>query len=178
MEEKELEIRKKEQDFGLELQKKKEDFELQMQYRKEEQEWKILKRKEYYEDQRYFENMKYTNQQSFDKTILTISTLALGISLTLIKDKLLLTDFNPFLLIVSWVCFIYSISANLISYKTAANAFERLKNEVDRAEGENENPVYEDSSSNKLTKFFNSSSLYTLIIGILLLLTFTLIYLK
>jgi hypothetical protein len=140
----------------------------------EEDDLTLQKRKEYLDDRRVFEDRKYINQQNFDKTILTISTLALGFSLTLIKDTNAVVNYEPGILIVSWSCFVVSMLSILISYLTASKAFENHIKLRDEYYETDKYPTESKNRANKFTLILNYTALSSLLLGIVFLLIFVL----
>jgi hypothetical protein len=71
-------------------------------------------------------------QEDFDKTVLSLSGGALGISFAFIKD-IVNTDIlvNPLLLILSWICWGLSVAVVLVSYYTSHLALRKAIRQVD-----------------------------------------------
>lgn len=80
------------------------------------------------------EEIRIHQINTFDKTIVATSSSALGLSIVLISSfaisgKLVAVAW----LVVSWVLFVGTITANLVSYKTSAFAAEALMKRMDEA---------------------------------------------
>lgn len=130
----------------------------------------IEQKKLYLEVRKSYEKEKYNSQNQFDKTILTISTVALGFSLTFIKNGNINDYGYIWLLIITWFLFLLSCSLILYSFWTSSKAFDIQIQLLDN--------LYEGKIPNNNNKYIIKTirlSMYSgisLIIGILFLIIF------
>lgn len=81
------------------------------------------------------------SQEDFDKTVLTLSGGALGVSLTFLKDVIGSSPVaSPGLLLSSWMCWAVSASVVLISFYLSQIALRHAIAQVDNGSIHNEKP--------------------------------------
>lgn len=115
---------------------------------------------------------------SFDKAIMTLSGGAIALSMTFL-DKIAPESKDIYLLISAWISFAFSLSSILFSMILSIEAYKYEIDRVDKAYSDNKNPP--SSEKNKFTistDFCNKLSLFTLILGIILLSIFSYVNLK
>lgn len=140
------------------------------------------KRKEYKDEiQKLFKDFKtetekrqVSSSENFDKSILTYSSWALGISIAFLKDFIPITVANvPCLLYQSWILFTFSIAATTISFLLSYKGLElSLSHAVKYYLEENPDYFNKDNIYNKIVKNLNWASGASFILGLL----FTLIF--
>lgn len=87
-----------------------------------------LEREVYLQERRELNEAEAEQIRSFDKSILTLSAGALGLSLTFIKD--VVPKFGPctsWSLYVGWACFVVSLLLTLSSFQISALAIRRQR---------------------------------------------------
>ena len=79
-------------------------------------------------------------QAAYDKTVVTLSGAALGISLTFYKDIVQKNPDHQDWLIYSWICWTISIIATLASYYSSLGALHKTVDQVDKETIDKETP--------------------------------------
>ncbi len=133
-----------------------------------------MKEKEeiYLEERRMLVQAEQDAYQQFDKTIITIASGGLGLSLLFLKDILDKDQItSQWLLIVSWCSFILSILSTLLSFMGSQRAFRRQIEITDELYSKNQT---HDSNNKpaKATEKLNYFSIGFLILAIILLVIF------
>lgn len=120
------------------------------------------------------EKRQVSSSENFDKSILTYSSWALGISIAFLKDFIPVTVASfACLLYQSWVLFTFSIAATTISFLLSYKGLElSLSHAVKYYLEENEDYCNKDNVYNKIVKNLNWASGASFILGLL----FTLIF--
>lgn len=113
----------------------------------------------------HLEEMRLDNVRQFDKQIVYLSGGSLVFSIGFVKDIIgfdSIPDFK-FLLILSWICFTFSLITNLFAFKTASAS-------INNAMVFNERlmKIYD-----KITSFLNWTSILALISGLIFFIIFT-----
>ncbi len=120
------------------------------------------------------EKRQVSSSENFDKSILTYSSWALGISIAFLKDFIPITVAKvPCLLYQSWILFTFSIAATTISFLLSYKGLElSLSHAVKYYLEENHDYFNKDNIYNKIVKNLNWASGASFILGLL----FTLIF--
>ena len=109
-------------------------------------------------------------QDNYDKTILSLSSGALGISFAFIKD-IVGTDpiSNPSLLILAWICWVISMTSVLYSFYVSNRAFRKAIDQAYKGHIFDEHPggVFE-----KITNVLNVLSGSLFVVGLILIIIF------
>ena len=109
-------------------------------------------------------------QEDFDKTVLSLSGGALGISFAFVKD-IVGSDIttNPLLLFLSWLCWGLSVMFVLISYYTSHLALRKAIEQVDTEKIHDSQPG---GIADRVTAFCNALGGILFIAGVVLISTF------
>lgn len=108
-------------------------------------------------------------QENFDKTILSLSSGALGISFAFLKDIIGVNPINISLLILSWTSWALSSTSVLISYYMSHKALSHAIKQVDTNTIRKEQPG---GWYDKFTGFLNVLGLILFILGLFLMIWF------
>jgi len=112
------------------------------------------------------QELSIKSQDQYDKTLLTLSTGALGLSFAFIKDIVNISSAtNINFLTGSWICLTLSILCILISFLSAKYALDKA------IEAEDSGAFYE-SKLDRLTSILNLMSAVFFIIGLIFLTVF------
>ncbi|MGC2423799.1 MAG: hypothetical protein WA666_05535 [Nitrospirota bacterium] len=129
----------------------------------------------YLEERKSLIEANKNTAQQFDKAVLTLAAGALALSLTFIeKIAPAPVKWTLWFLAFSWIAFVISILSTLISFLTSQTACTR---QIEIIENEDETTSNSEGSQNKYalyTKRLNISSIIFFIIGVALLVTFSL----
>jgi len=125
------------------------------------------------EDKTYYEILNkayFESSAQFDKQILFISSGALGLSFTFIKDIVELeTAICKGLLLVSWILFSIVILMSLFSHYTSKQA---INTQIENIEDEKNNKA---NFLNSITKLLNISMIISIVLGLISLILFIII---
>ncbi|MBC3879350.1 hypothetical protein H8K38_16190 [Undibacterium sp. FT79W] len=155
------------------------DEEKELRKRLEEENQKEEKRKE--DIQKLFKDFKteiekrqVSSSENFDKSILTYSSWALGVSIAFLKDFIPITVANfSCLLYQSWILFAFSIAATTISFLLSYKGLELSLSYAEKYFlDENHDYLNKDNIYNKIVKKLNWASGVAFIFGLI----FTLIF--
>ena len=102
-------------------------------------------------------------QDNFDKTVLSLSSGALGISFVFLKDIVGDTPTNISLLMVAWISWALSSTSVLISFYMSHKALRHAIKQVDANKIREEHPG---SWYDKVTGFFNGLGLILFVTGL------------
>jgi hypothetical protein len=115
-------------------------------------------------------------QEDYDKTVLSLSGGALGVTFAFLKD---LVGSNPIsykgFLFWAWICWAFSIAATLCSYHASHKALRKTIYQVDKGAIYDEIPGGKSSS---FTSFLNRVSGALFVIGVILISIFVWINLE
>lgn len=112
------------------------------------------------------QELSVKSQEQYDKTLITLSTGALGLSFAFIKDIVdIKSAGDVHFLIGSWICFILSIVFILVSFLTSKYA-------LDQAIVAEDNDVIYDSKLDKATTILNWLSASFFVVGLLFVVVF------
>ncbi len=117
-------------------------------------------------------NAKRKTQEDFDKTLLTLSSGAFGLSLIFIKDILDINKaINLTLLYVSWKLWIISLISLLLGYRNGILAHKKVLTLIDNSEI---NKLYKNGGEPYTTRIeiFNIIGMWTFLIGLILITCF------
>lgn len=96
------------------------------------------------EDQDYrrlLQELENKAQEEYDKTVILLSTGALGLSFTFLKDIVNLKDAHSMYLVVgAWICWAISASSVLYSFYTSRSALRRAIDDLDNNKEHDNNP--------------------------------------
>jgi hypothetical protein len=112
----------------------------------------------------HLEEMRQDNLKQFDKQIVYLSGGGLVLSIGFVKDIIgfdSIPDFK-YLLILSWICFTFSLTTNLFAFKTASAS-------INNAMVFNEKLM---KLYDKITSFLNWISIFGLISGLIFFIIF------
>ncbi len=120
------------------------------------------------------EKRQVSSSENFDKSILTYSSWALGISIAFLKDFIPITVANfPYLLYLTWIFFTFSIASTTISFLLSYKGLElSLSYACKYFLDEDDSYFNKDNAYNKIVRNSNWASGVSFILGLL----FTLIF--
>ena len=122
------------------------------------------------EYRRHLIELQQKMQHQYDTAVVALSGGALGLSMTFIKDVVVLnTATSKGYLLASWLCWAASICAVLISYFTSALAMQKAIKQTDQKS------IYIEAAGgllNAVTKLLNPLSGILFISGIVCMMTF------
>lgn len=112
-------------------------------------------------------------QESFDKTLITLSGGALGITFAFIKDIIGSNPIIcPILISIAWILWGLSLCSTLFSFYASHLSLTKLISEIDDVlKSKQVNNLFENFSNNpyrKITKFLNISSAILFALGVIL----------
>lgn len=120
---------------------------------------------------------KNESSRSFDKAILTLAAGAFGLSLTFLNRKGIIIRHETWcLLISSWVFLCLSILSTLVSFLTSQYAFSRSIKILEImyfSDIDHDKPNNLRNRPAEITKWFNIISIFTFIVGVILLASFS-----
>lgn len=129
----------------------------------------------YYDTRRTLDELRISQQNAFDKAILTISSSALAFSLVVMTALVGEAEINKvWLLVSSWCCFSVSIVINLLSYLVAEKALAKEIECLDETMSADQPVIQVRNIFVKWTKRANILAILSLIVGIATLLSFAL----
>lgn len=134
------------------------------------------KYKRYLEEKRDLEASRLQQQDSFDKAMLTVSTAGIGVSLVFLKvwPSTGFGHFSLAALVFSWILFIATILATIISFQLSQVAHEhQLKVLEEFYQDDDYEP--EGNPVAKSLQAFSLIALISFVVAIILLLTFVLL---
>ena len=110
-----------------------------------------------------------SNTENLSKYVFSLSSAGLGVSLVVVKDLKLLASANfKWMLLVSWVAFLITISCALVSYLTSLHGidkgFDRIEEEYEK---ETEEKAEEKKRPGRTTKILRYVFVISCIIGVL-----------
>lgn len=126
------------------------------------------------------EKRELSASEQFDKSVLTISSAGLGLSLTLLKDVIQL-DRAMYLptLYASWVCFVGAILCTLLSFLASGRALDHQKGVAFRAYRLGEGAAFtERNPFDTLTRHLNRASATCFVFALVLTTAFVIINLE
>jgi hypothetical protein len=111
-------------------------------------------------------------QESFDKTVLTLSGGALGITFAFLKDIVGTNPIHPVLITLAWIFWGVSVSCTLISFFTSHLTLNKIIDHIDQnISADSIQKIYENSpekSFKVLTNILNVTSAALFILGVIL----------
>jgi hypothetical protein len=120
------------------------------------------------------EKRQVSSSENFDKSILTYSSWALGISVAFLKDFIPITvALAPMLLYISWALFCWAIGSTTISFLLSYKGLEQtLKHGEKYYLEEDDDYLNKDNNFNKAVKWLNWTSGASFIIALILTVVF------
>lgn len=120
------------------------------------------------------EKRQVSSSENFDKSILTYSSWALGISVAFLKDFIPITvALAPSLLYISWALFCWAIGSTTISFLLSYKGLEQtLKHGEKYYLDEDDSYLNKDNNFNKAVKWLNWTSGVSFIIALILTIVF------
>ncbi len=114
--------------------------------------------------------------KSFDKFILTLSAGAIGLSLTFItKIASNILPWSIWLLIIAWGTLVLSMLSTMVSLLTSQASCRKQRDILDELYKKQNNDVGQDNTLSILTNRLNIASMVFFILGVVFLLTFSII---
>lgn len=122
------------------------------------------------EDQDYrrlLQELEIKAQEEYDKTVILLSTGALGLSFTFLKDIVNLKDAHSMdLMMAAWICWAISAASVLCSFYSSKKALGKAIDDLDKGVENDSNPF------DKLTGLFNLWSGSFFISGLFFMIAF------
>lgn len=120
------------------------------------------------------EKRQVSSSENFDKSILTYSSWALGISVAFLKDFIPITvALAPSLLYISWALFCWAIGSTTISFLLSYKGLEQtLKHGEKYYLEEDDEYLNKDNNYNKAVKWLNWTSGASFIVALILTVVF------
>jgi len=132
-----------------------------------------LEREVYLQERRELNEAEAEQIRSFDKSILTLSAGALGLSLTFIKDVVpKVAPCTSLFLYVGWACFVVSLLLTLSSFQISALAIRRQRAILDANEAGTDVGQQFGNLPARWTNNLNWASLYIFVFGAAMLTLF------
>jgi hypothetical protein len=135
----------------------------------------LERKKELLEYRNQINQLESKNQEGFDKTLLTLSSGALGLTLTFIKDIIDLDNakFTVFLFLC-WLSWALSLCMILLSYNSSISSFQKIRMQIDRGEVDTilKSRKHLGEPFRTWTSIFNHGGLITFLIGVLFIIIF------
>jgi len=125
----------------------------------------------YLDDHKILVERESEQSLSFDKTLISISSGALGLSLTFIRYMAPNPEYLP-LLFIAWICFILSIVSTMSSILIAQHSMRRQRDINTHAYQNPEDTSNETNRSVEWTLKFTYASMVTFILGLVFLALF------
>ncbi len=130
--------------------------------------------KVYLDERKHLIDAERDTAQQFDKAILTLASGALGLSITFIKQIAPHPKSQSiYFLVAAWVFFSFSILSTLISFLTSQNACRRQRDILDQNQQTSKKELESNNNAANWTNWFNYLSIAFFILGIFLLIIFS-----